>query len=71
MPVNVPHETCSKMSVNFTHGDSVAMRWQEIRKQYPDQWLLIEAISAQTVAEQRVLNDIAVVDTFTDSAAAL
>ena len=47
------------------------MKWQKIREQYPNQWLLIEAISAHTTADQRILNEIAVVDTFADSVTAL
>ena len=47
------------------------MKWQQIREQYPNQWLLIQAISAHTTADQRILNEIAVVDTFADSVPAL
>ena len=47
------------------------MKWQNIREQYPNRWLLIEAISAHTAADQRVLNEIAVVDAFADSVTAL
>jgi hypothetical protein len=47
------------------------MQWQEIREHYPQQWLLIEAIKAHSDANVRVLEQLAVVGTFSDSAAAL
>ena len=47
------------------------MRWPEIRRHYPEKWLLIEAIQAHSKADQRILDDIAVVDTFSDSVAAM
>lgn len=47
------------------------MKWQEIRQQYAHQWLLVEAISAHTEGNRRLLEDIAVVSIFTDSASAL
>lgn len=47
------------------------MQWQEIREHYPDQWLLIEAIKAHSEKGRRILEDLAVVDVFEDSAVAL
>ena len=47
------------------------MRWSEIRHHYPEQWLLIEAIEARSQAGQRILDDIAVVATFSDSVSAM
>ncbi len=47
------------------------MKWSEIRRHYPEQWLLIEAIDARTEASQRILDDIAVLSTFPDSVAAM
>jgi hypothetical protein len=47
------------------------MHWQEIRTHYPHQWLLVEAITAHTEASRRVLDKLAVVNTFHDSAAAM
>jgi hypothetical protein len=47
------------------------MTWSEIRRHYPDSWLLVEAIDARSEADQRILDDIAVVATFPDSAAAM
>ncbi len=47
------------------------MRWQEIRSHYPRQWLLVEAIDARTECGERILEELAVVDTFPDSASAM
>lgn len=47
------------------------MNWQEIRTHYPAQWLLLEAIKAHSEAHQRILEQLAVLGTFADSATAL
>jgi hypothetical protein len=47
------------------------MQWQEIRNHYPQQWILLEAIKAYSEANKRILEQLAVVSTFSDSAAAL
>ncbi len=47
------------------------MQWQEIRKQYPDQWLIIEALEAHTENQQRHLDRIAVVERCQDGGVAL
>jgi hypothetical protein len=47
------------------------MQWNEIRAIYPHQWLLIEAIEAHTQASERILDRIAVVDTFPNSQTAM
>jgi hypothetical protein len=47
------------------------MVWQDIRKHYPQQWLLVEAIQAHSEANKRILAQLAVVDTFPDSIAAM
>lgn len=47
------------------------MQWQEIRKLYPQQWLLVEAIKARSEANKRVLEQLAVVDMFPDSVSAM
>ena len=47
------------------------MVWQEIRQHYPQQWLLVEAIKAHSQANHRILEHLAVVDTFPDSVAAM
>ena len=47
------------------------MQWQEIRQHYPRQWLLVEAITAHSTAGKRILEQLAVVDTFPDSVTAM
>ena len=47
------------------------MQWPEIRERFPHKWLLIEVIKAHTDGKKRVFEDIAVLDTFDDSLAAL
>ena len=39
------------------------MQWSEIRKAYPDQWLIIEALQAHTTSDsRRILDKIAVIE---------
>ena len=47
------------------------MRWPDIRQHYPSQWLLVEAIKAHSEAGKRILEELAVVNTFPDSVAAM
>ena len=47
------------------------MQWPEIRKAYPDQWLIVEALEAHTTPDrQRVLDRLAVVELCPDGSAA-
>ena len=45
--------------------------WEEIRQQFPRQWLLVEAIAAHSSEGKRVLDDIAVLDAFQGAGAAM
>jgi hypothetical protein len=47
------------------------MKWQEIRCHYPHQWLLVGAINARSEAGKRILEQIAVLSTFSDSRQAM
>ena len=47
------------------------MNWLEIRKVYPKQWLLIEAIKARSEGGKRILEQISVINTFPDSISAM
>lgn len=48
------------------------MNWPEIRKAYPEQWLIIEALKAHTNLEhRRILDRLAVIDTCADGSAAM
>jgi hypothetical protein len=48
------------------------MQWQEIQKAYPDQWLIIEALEAETDPNnQRQLTKIAVIERCLDGSIAM
>ena len=48
------------------------MQWSEIRQTYPNEWLIIEALEAETTpSHQRELKRIAVVERCADSTVAL
>ena len=43
------------------------MLWEQVRKAYPDKWVVIEAITAHSESNFRIVDDIAVIDSFDDS----
>jgi hypothetical protein len=48
------------------------MNWDEIRRQYPDQWLVVEAIEAHTTPDhQRHLDQLVVTERCSDGNSAL
>ena len=47
------------------------MQWAEIRRTYPSQWLLVEALAAHSRADKRIVEDLAIVDTYPDGMAAM
>ncbi|MFQ5631540.1 MAG: hypothetical protein ACE5I1_22440 [bacterium] len=47
------------------------MTWNEIRTHYPHRWLLVEALEAHSDRGKRILDKLAVVDTFADSREAM
>ena len=47
------------------------MTYDDIRQHYPDTWLLLEAMTAHSQGEYRILETLIVIDTFADSFAAL
>ena len=47
------------------------MQWNQIRQTYPHRWLLVEALEAHSQSGKRILEDLAVVDTFPDGTAAM
>jgi len=47
------------------------MNWEEIRKLYPQQWLLVEAIKAHSESSQRILEQLQVLQSFADSPSAM
>ncbi|MFZ5967411.1 MAG: hypothetical protein ACOYVK_09595 [Bacillota bacterium] len=42
------------------------MRWEDVKKTYPSQWVIIEAIEAKTEGNKRIVDQITVVDVFND-----
>jgi hypothetical protein len=47
------------------------MKWEEIRKHYPHQWLLVEAIKAHSESGKRILEQISEISTYPDSVTAV
>ena len=47
------------------------MKWAEIRQRYISQWLLVEALQAHSKDNQRILEELAVIQTFEDSRSAM
>ena len=47
------------------------MQWSEVRKGYPNQWLIIEALQAHTSDNRRLLDKIAIIKRCTDGNAAM
>ena len=40
------------------------MIWNEVKKAYPSQWILIEAINARTEGDKRIVEQMDVIDSF-------
>jgi len=40
------------------------MNWEQVRQEYPNQWLLIEATAAHTENSTRVVEEIVVISSF-------
>lgn len=43
------------------------MRWEDIKKTYPQQWVIIEAIDANTKEDKRIIEKIQLVELFGDN----
>ena len=43
------------------------MTWQEIRQQYPNPWLLLEAVKAHPENDYRILDELSIISRFDDS----
>ncbi len=43
------------------------MKWEDVRNQYPDQWIVFEALQAHTDQDTRYVDELAVIDRFSDS----
>ena len=47
------------------------MQWEEIRKNYPNRWMLVEAINAYSEVNKRILKQLSVLEAFYDSESAI
>lgn len=47
------------------------MKWEQIRQHYPHQWLLVEAIKAHSEGNKRIAEELAVIEMYEDSLAAM
>lgn len=47
------------------------MNWQSVRETFPDAWVLIEAISGHSEQGKRIVEDLAVLNTFDSSERAI
>ena len=42
------------------------MKWENVRHKYIDEWIIIEAINARTEDSNRIVEELTVVDTFSN-----
>lgn len=47
-------------------GGCLAVKWDDARKQYPEQWVVFEALLAHTEQNTRHVDDMAVIDCFSE-----
>ncbi len=47
------------------------MKWIDIRRRFPDQWLLVEATQAHSHENHRIVDELAVVECFDDGRTAM
>lgn len=47
------------------------MTWEEIRRHFPQQWLLVEALEAHSAPGKRIVTQLAVVSVFPNSVMAM
>lgn len=40
------------------------MKWQAVREQFPDCWLLVEAVKAHTEQGQRIVEDMSIIEVY-------
>ena len=43
------------------------MKWNEIRVSHPEQWVLVEALQAHSAQSKRIVESLALLETFADS----
>ena len=44
------------------------MKWEEVRSQFPETWVLVEALQAESYQNKRVIYDMAVISDYKNSA---
>jgi hypothetical protein len=42
------------------------MKWYEARAKYPQTWLLVEALNATTIEGKRIIDELSIINQFTD-----
>lgn len=47
------------------------MSWHEVRKHYPNRWILVEALKTHDENSKHIIDDLAVINAFSDSATAM
>jgi hypothetical protein len=47
------------------------MKWIDVRKRFPHQWLLVEATRAHSSENHRIIDELAVVECFDDGQSAM
>lgn len=43
------------------------MLWEDVKKSFPSQWVLIEAVNAHTEGSHRIVEQVSVVESFLDN----
>lgn len=47
------------------------MKWETIRQQFPDEWVLVEATKAHSIPGKRIVEELALLNTFANSCEAM
>lgn len=55
-----------KVTVTPNEPERTLMDWEAIRELYPGRWLVAEALNAYTEGKQRIIPQLAVIETFAD-----
>ena len=48
-----------------------SMKWEQARQEYPDCWMLFEAVCAHSDGDQRVVDDLVVISAFNEAEQAM
>lgn len=47
------------------------MTWNEVRRHYPNQWILVEALKTHNENSSHIIDELAVINSFSDSVPAM